>query len=45
VGEKDYEVSTQAFTEDGISINSEFLNGLSTKEAKKTMIQQLEKIQ
>jgi len=43
VGEKDYEVSTQAFTEDGISINSEFLNGLSTKEAKKTMIQQLEK--
>ncbi len=42
-GEKDYEVSTQAFIEEGININSDFLNGLSTKEAKKTMIEQLEK--
>lgn len=36
------DVSKEAFTEDGTAINSDFLNGLSTHEAKKKMIAWLE---
>ncbi|GIX42329.1 MAG: leucine--tRNA ligase [Leptospiraceae bacterium] len=38
----DYEVVSEAFVEDGVCINSEFLNGLKTEEAKKEMIKVLE---
>ncbi|MCS7204434.1 MAG: leucine--tRNA ligase [Leptospiraceae bacterium] len=42
-GNPDFEVQDEAFVEEGININSDFLNGLPTKEAKKVMIQELEK--
>jgi leucyl-tRNA synthetase len=39
-----FTVSRESFSEEGISINSDFLNGLATKEAKKKVIERLEKI-
>jgi len=42
IDQPNYEVKSEAFVEEGICINSEFLNGLSTKEAKKEMIKVLE---
>lgn len=41
-GNPDFQVTGEAFTEEGYSINSEFLNGLPTNEAKKVIIQVLE---
>ena len=37
----DFSVSDQAFREDGILVNSEFLNGLTVKEAKERVIAKL----
>jgi len=39
---KDFELKNEAFTEEGIAINSQFLNGLKTKEAKKKAINFIE---
>ena len=39
---KNFEKINEAFTEDGTLINSDFLNGLSTEEAKKTIIKKIE---
>ena len=35
----------QGFTEDGVAVNSEFLNGLPTREAKQAMLKRLEETQ
>ncbi|MBW7858518.1 MAG: leucine--tRNA ligase, partial [Leptonema sp. (in: Bacteria)] len=40
---KDFKVNDCAFTDEGISVNSDFISGLSTSEAKSKMIQELEK--
>ena len=40
--EKNFTKINEAYTEDGTLINSEFLNGLSIKEAKKTIIKKIE---
>ncbi len=37
-----FEISNNAYTEDGVVINSKNLNGLSTKDAKKLIIEELE---
>jgi leucyl-tRNA synthetase len=42
-GSEKIDVIKAAFTADGVMINSGFLNGLSTKEAKQTIIDHLEK--
>lgn len=39
----DGDISTKAFTEDGIHINSDFINGLNNKEASAKVIEYLEK--
>ena len=36
------DITKEAFTEDGPHINSEFLNGLNIKDAKKKMVEWLE---
>jgi leucyl-tRNA synthetase len=38
-------IDWQGFTEDGVAVNSEFLNGLSTREAKQAMLKRLEETQ
>ncbi|MBY0406948.1 MAG: class I tRNA ligase family protein, partial [Rickettsiales bacterium] len=38
------EVGTEAFTDDGVLVNSEFLNGLTVPEAKQKAITELEKL-
>ncbi len=43
VKEDNFKVYNQAFVEDGIIINSDFLNGLSVEEAKKKIISKIEK--
>lgn len=40
---KDFKVTDCAFTDEGVSVNSDFISGLSTTEAKSKMIQELEK--
>tara|TARA_Y100001970_G_scaffold90705_1_gene114411 strand:+ start:915 stop:3464 length:2550 start_codon:yes stop_codon:yes gene_type:complete len=40
----DYKITNLAFTDDGFLINSNFLNGLSVKDAKKRVINELEKL-
>lgn len=40
----DFRVDDAAFEEEGISINSDFINGLPTKKAKEVVIQHLKKI-
>lgn len=41
---KDFELNNCAFTEEGIAINSNFLNGLTTQEAKETAIKKIEEL-
>ena len=43
LSQKDFIIKNEAFTEDGTLINSDFLNGLNTEDAKKQVIQRLEK--
>ena len=43
VSEKDFKISSNAYVEDGVIINSEFLNGLSTEDAKQKIISEIEK--
>ena len=43
LSQKDFIIKNEAFTEDGTLINSDFLNGLSTEEAKKEVIERFEK--
>ena len=38
----DVSIQHEAFTKDGVAVNSDFINGLSTKEAKEKMIEYLE---
>jgi len=40
-GGNEFKISNEAFTADGVIINSDFLNGLSVDEAKKTSIKKL----
>jgi len=42
LSQKDFIIKNEAFTEDGTLINSDFLNGLSTEEAKKEVIERFE---
>ena len=42
VAEDDFKIKNKSFTEDGVIINSEFLNGLSVKEAKEKIINNIE---
>lgn len=41
---KDFQVKDEAFKEDGIIINSEFLNGMKVEDAKKASINKLEEL-
>ena len=41
---KDFKLNGEAYTEEGIAINSDFLNGLATKEAKQKAIEKIEEI-
>ena len=43
LSEKDFIIKNEAFTEDGTLINSDFLNGLNTEDAKKQVIERFEK--
>ena len=42
ISENEFKINTNAYTEDGNLINSHFLNGLSTKEAKDKIINHIE---
>ncbi len=42
IKQEDFDINSDAFTDDGIVINSEVLNGLETKNAKKRIIQIIE---
>ena len=41
---KDFKIVDEAFTEEGVAINSEFLDGLKTNEAKNKIISEIEKL-
>ena len=41
---KDFELNNEAYEEEGIAINSNFLNGLTTKEAKQKAIEKIEEM-
>ena len=41
---KDFELNNEAYIEEGIAINSNFLNGLTTKEAKQKAIEKIEEM-
>lgn len=41
---KDFELNNVAFTEGGVTINSNFLNGLTTQEAKEVAIKKIEEL-
>ena len=41
---KNFKIKDEAFTEEGVAINSEFLNGLKTNEAKNKIISEIEKL-
>lgn len=41
-GEGDFEVESEAYTGDGVMVNSDFLNGLSIEDAKNEVIKRLE---
>jgi len=43
IKENNFKISKDAFTDDGIMINSEFLNGINTDEAKNKIIKEIEK--
>ena len=43
IEEKNFKIKSEAFTEGGIVINSNFLNGLSVEKAKKKIINEIEK--
>ncbi len=43
VKEESFKINTEAFTDDGIIVNSEFLNGLSVEKAKAKIITEIEK--
>ena len=44
IEEKNFKIKSEAFTEEGIIINSDFLNGLEVEKAKDKIIEQIEKI-
>ena len=44
IKEDEFKIKDEAFTEDGIIINSDFLNGLVVEKAKDIIIEQIEKI-
>ena len=43
LSQKDFIIKNEAFTDDGTLINSDFLNGLNTEDAKKQVIERFEK--
>ncbi len=43
IGENDFKITTQAFTDDGNMINSDFINGLNINDAKDKIIEKIEK--
>ncbi len=44
IKESEFKIKDEAFTEDGVMINSDFLNGLIVEKAKEKIIEQIEKI-